>query len=192
MKTILKGLLVVGSLLVLSSPSHAWVSVGLRFHHVRIGINPFWGFCPGPVYWQEPIYVQPAPVIVQQPYIQQPIVQQPVVQQPVTTQSYSPPSSLMIPDPEALQTSDSQKYRDLLADFHSRLAREKSVLERQITKGGLNRGQYNRDKKILDEMTQDEQKWAQENKGALSVAQINNLDLRLRQAEQIIQQDLSE
>lgn len=34
-----------------------------------------------------PVYVQPAPVVVQQPvYVQQPVVQQPVVQQPVYVQ----------------------------------------------------------------------------------------------------------
>jgi hypothetical protein len=194
MKNTLKKLILVGFLILAAGPSYAWVSVGCGFrgahfgyrgHGFRVAVNPFWPVYAAPVYIQEPIYQQP--VIVQQPVIQQPIVEQPTYPQTVVT------TPAMIPDPEAMQTMFRlQNYGQLLSGFHARLTWERNILNRQLTKGGLNQNQYDRDKSTLDKITEDERKAAYDNGGSLSSAQINNLNLRMTQAEQQIQQDLAE
>lgn len=191
MKNTLKNLMVASSLLLLAGQSYAWVSVGFGYrggwhghYNGYVGIAPVWPYYPvaypGPVVYEQPI-IQQQPVVYQQPYATA------APQQPI-----APAPSGMVPDPQALQTPNSIDYGQALASIHDRLAQERNLLTNQLAKGGLRQSQYDRDKSSLDRIAREEHGWAVGNNGSLSVAQINNLELKLEQAEQQIQQDLSE
>ena len=109
--------------------------------------------------------------------------------------STNPPaksSEIMIPDIEAMQGQSPQDYGKMLADFHAQLKNQRTLLKRQLTKGGITQTQYENNMKALDKLAEDEHQKAAENNGSLSADQIVDLTHQLGQIQEQIQKDLSE
>jgi len=175
MKNILKkGIMALGSMLLLVSLSEAGVSIGLSWRSTWHHPDHRWSrWSPHYHAWVavRPVY----PVIVSEPLI----VNEPVVvEEPVVSQS--------------VQISDPQNYYQMLADFHVRFEQDRNLLNRQLAKGGITSTQFESEVNALNQISLEEHSKAARNNGTLSGTQIIELNRELEHVHKQIEQDLAE
>jgi hypothetical protein len=110
-----------------------------------------------------PLVVAPAAVVVAQPA-------------PAMVPDYAPPP----PD-----------YRQVLDDFHNRVRRLQRVLDRQLNKGIISQGQYDRHADDLEGIIRAEQQDAARHNGALTPREVNDLNRRLTELQDRVHEDMA-
>jgi len=118
------------------------------------------------------IVINPFPLMVASPPV--------VVAQPV--------EPAMVPDPYAPPPLD---YGRVLNDFHNRVRRLQRVLDRQLGRGVITQGQYDRHADDLDGIVREEQQDAARHNGALTPREINELNRRLTELQDRIHEDIA-
>jgi hypothetical protein len=97
------------------------------------------------------------------------------------------PAPAYVPDPYAAPPPD---YRQVLADFHTRVRRLQKVLDRQLSRRIITQGQYDRHADDLEAIVREEQQDAARHGGALTPREVNDLNRRLTELQDRVHDDI--
>lgn len=180
----LKGILMVSSLLLAGGLAEAGVSAGVEYNsgrpwrHARRSYpyrtyySAYHGYYPWAYRPVRPVVVR-SPIIVGEPYVLERTV-----------------SPIYINNPDGMEHNTRMRYQEMLGELHSRMYDYRSLLDRQVEKGGISQIQYERHVQTLNGIGNDERGKTTANNGRLSTAQIEDLDRQVDNLERQIRKDL--